>query len=479
MMYRKPRQDPSSHFVLLWMTRLVVVAFISMASPAHAETPTSRTQIDLSFAPLVKQASPSVVNIYTTRKVTERVNPMFDDPFVQRFFGGMAPGGQMRQRVENSLGSGVIVRGDGLIVTNAHVIRDADEIRAVLTDRREFPAAVVMRDDHADLAVLRIDTGGDHLPALPLADSDKAEVGDLVLAIGNPFGVGQTVTNGIVSAMGRSAEGISEYNEFLQTDAPINPGNSGGALIDMSGHLLGINAAIYSRDGGSLGIGFAIPANTVATVIQAAETGHKPVRPWIGITGQAVTADLAAPLGLKRPEGMIVRSVTPGSPAADAGIKTGDVLLSVADHEVFDTPSLRDRLASLKLGKAVPLAIYRNGASETVEVTPIAPPEAPARDETKLKGRQPLSGATVVNLSPAVIDDLGSAAAQKGVIVTQVPDNTLAAQVGLQVGDIILAINGAPVATVAELAHAVAHPQPQWQLSIQRGDQVINSVLGG
>jgi serine protease Do len=451
----------------------------AFAVSAHAEIPESRTEIDLSFAPLVKAASPAVVNIFTSRTVRQQVNPMFDDPFVQRFFGGNVPGGMMRQRVEASLGSGVIIRADGLVVTNAHVIRDASEIRVVLTDRREFPATVALRDDHADLAVLRIDTGGDKLPFLTLADSDKAEVGDLVLAIGNPFGVGQTVTNGIVSALGRSAESLSQYNEFIQTDAPINPGNSGGALLDMSGHLLGINSAIYSRDGGSLGIGFAIPANIVRTTIEAAETGHKPVRPWIGVNGQPVTSDIAATLGLKRPDGLLVDHVTAGSPAAQAGIKQGDVIVLLGDRDIIDMPSMRARLYSTRVDTPLEAVLWRDGAETKVSVTPVAPPETPPRDETRLKGREPFDGATVENISPAVVEDLGTLSTTQGVVISELADNSTATQLGFQVGDVVLAVNGTKIETVKQLVEIAAHPAQQWHLTIRRGDQVINTVLGG
>ena len=455
------------------------LCFCAPALPAHADIPPSKAEIDLSFAPLVKAASPAVVNIFTSRTVNQQVNPMFDDPFIRRFFGGNVPGGQMRQRVESSLGSGVVIRADGLVVTNAHVIRDASEIRVVLTDRREFAATVALRDDHADLAVLRIDTAGDKLPFLALADSDKAEVGDLVLAIGNPFGVGQTVTSGIVSAMGRSAQGISQYNEFIQTDAPINPGNSGGALLDMHGHLLAINSAIYSRDGGSLGIGFAIPSNIVRTTIEAAETGHKPVRPWIGVSGQPVTSDIAASLDLKRPDGLLIDHVAAGGPAAQAGMKQGDVIMTLGGRDISDMPSMRARLYATRLNTALDAVIWREGANTTTSVTPVAPPETPARDETKLKGREPFAGATVENISPAVIEDLGTLSSTQGVVISDIGDNTTAAQLGFQVGDVVLAVNDANIGSVRVLSGIAAHQAPQWRITIRRGDQVINTVLGG
>jgi serine protease Do len=442
-----------------------------------AEIPQSRTEIEYSYAPLVKQAAPAVVNIFASRKVRQEVNPLFNDPFVRQFFGGNLPGGQMMERVQNSLGSGVIVRSDGLVVTNVHVIQNADEIRVVLNDRREFPATVVLKDERADLAVLRIKTNGEKLPALPLADSDQAEVGDLVLAIGNPFGVGQTVTSGIVSALGRSAEGVSSYNEFIQTDAAINPGNSGGALLDMNGRLLAINSAIYSRDGGSLGIGFAIPANIVRAVVEAAETGKTPVHPWVGLEGQPVSSDIANSLNMPRPEGLLISSVNADGPAAKAGIKVGDVLLNINNHDVEDMPSLRSRLAAMKEGAPADFSLFRAGETLHVSVTPIAPPETPARDLTELKGRQPLMGATVENISPAVIEETGISNTASGVIITAVAAGSTAAQVGFQPGDLVLAVNNNKVASVHQLVNALAAPAPSWHVVIQRGGQTINLTI--
>jgi serine protease Do len=425
------------------------------------------------------------VNIYATSRVKQQLNPMFDDPFVKRFFGGNVPGGQMATRVQNSLGSGVIVRSDGIIVTNAHVIHNADEIRVALNDKREFPAKVVLKDEHADLAVLRIDTGGEKLPVLELEDSDTAQVGDLVLAIGNPFGVGQTVTNGIISAIGRSAEGISEFNEFIQTDAPINPGNSGGALLSMNGKVWGINAAIYSRDGGSLGIGFAIPANAVRVFVDAAENGTRPLHPWIGVNGQSVTSEIAASLGMKRPTGLLIDNVTADGPAAKAGIKQGDVLMTLADRDISDTPSLRARLGTMKPDTAVPVTVFRDGQLVTLTITPIAAPEIPKRDMTKLTGHEPLAGATIENLSPAVTEELGLVNQGSGVIVSSVIEGSNAANIGIQVGDMILAVNTIKVDSVITLAKIIgareqAQQQPQqWKMTLRRGDQILNFTLQG
>src|SRR5215469_6012681 len=311
---------------------LALASALSLAAlaPGWAQNrvpPTSRDMIRFSFAPVVKKVAPAVVNVYSRRTVQTR-SPFFDDPLVRRFFGNQAPFGLPRERVQQSLGSGVILGADGIVVTNHHVIDGAQQITVVLNDRREFEAKVLLSDEHADLAVLKIDTHGERLPVLEVGDSDQLEVGDLVLAIGDPFGVGQTVTSGIISALARTGIG-SDVSSFIQTDAAINPGNSGGPLVDLDGRLVGINTAIFSQSGGSIGIGFAVPTNMVRIVLEAAASGGKVVRPWLGASGQGVTAEIAQSLGLPRPEGVLIKEVTPGSPAADAGLHVGDVVLQV------------------------------------------------------------------------------------------------------------------------------------------------------
>ncbi|HYD31469.1 MAG TPA: Do family serine endopeptidase, partial [Azospirillaceae bacterium] len=396
--------------------------------------PESRQQITLSFAPLVHQAAPAVVNVYTRKVVREQnpLAPLFADPFFQRFFGDAMPPGMNRERVQNSLGSGVIVRPDGLIVTNDHVVKGSDAITVVLADRREFEATVVSTDSRTDLALLRIDAGGQRLPYLELRDSDEVEVGDLVLAIGNPFGVGQTVTSGIVSAVARTASGITDYNFFIQTDAAINPGNSGGALVGMDGRLVGINTAIYSRSGGSLGIGFAIPANMVRTVVEAVASGGRVVRPWLGVSGQSVTADMAHALGLPRPAGVLINGIEEASPAGQAGLKTGDVVTAVNGREVDDPEAMRFRIATLPVGGQAALSVMRGGQTRELSFGLIAPPETPARDTTELKGRHPMGGATVANLSPALAEEIRFEGTARGVVVLAVERGSAAGQVGLE-----------------------------------------------
>jgi S1-C subfamily serine protease len=273
---------------------VVVLVFAATGSRAETAVPQSRPEVQLSFAPIVKRTAPAVVNVYAKRIERQQESGLLADPFFRRFFGEDGNFGRPRERVANSLGSGVIVDATGYIVTNNHVIANGSDIRVVLSDRREFEAKLLLADERTDLAVLKIDAGDEELPILPLSDSDNLEVGDLVLAIGNPFGVGQTVTSGIVSALARTQVGITDYQFFIQTDAAINPGNSGGALVDMNGELVGINTAIFSRSGGSIGIGFSIPSNMVNTVVATAKSGSNKIkRPWLGVELQDVTPDVA------------------------------------------------------------------------------------------------------------------------------------------------------------------------------------------
>lgn len=462
----------------------LVLALPLAPAAAFAQTrtvPQGREQITLSFAPVVRQASPAVVNIFTRRTVQQRVSPFLNDPFFQRFFGDQFNFGVPRERVEGSLGSGVIVAPDGLIVTNAHVIKGSDEITVVLNDRREFPATVETVDERVDLAVLRVDTGTERLPHLEFGESDDLEVGDLVLAIGNPFGVGQTVTSGIVSALARTAVGVSDYNFFIQTDAAVNPGNSGGALITMDGRLAGINTAIYSRSGGSIGIGFAIPAAMVRTVVDAVRGGGKLVRPWIGADGQPVTSELAQTLGLPRPAGVLINQLRAGGPADRAGLRIGDVVTAVNGRPVDDPDAMRYRVATLPIGGKASLTVMRNGGEQTLSLSLIAPPEDPPRDLTLLDGRNPLAGAEVANLNPALAEEMrfeGGLTAE-GVVVTRVAARTPAASLGLRPGDMVLRVNTTDIARVADLRRALGVQARSWTISVRRNGQVLTTTIGG
>ncbi len=464
--------------------RAVVVAFVVLAactSPVAAEraAPQSVGQIQLSFAPVVRVAAPAVVNIYSRRVVRAGVSPLLDDPFFRRFFGDRFSLGIPRQRVENSLGSGVIVAPEGIIVTNHHVVAGADEITVALADKREFAARVLGSDERTDLAVLRVDAGGEDLPFIAFRDSDTIQVGDLVLAIGNPFGVGQTVTSGIVSAEAQTRVGISDLNFFIQTDAAINPGNSGGALVDMDGRLIGINTAIYSKSGGSIGIGFAVPSNMVHSVVAGFSGSGRLQRPWIGAWGQAVTNDVAQALGLRRPAGVLVEEVADGSPADRAGIRTGDVILEVGGHPVDDPDALSYRVATLPLNSTVDVLLWRRGAQQTVSMAVRPAAENPPRNEVDLDGSQPLAGATVGTLSPALAEEMGTDRYYKGVVVLTVRPGSPAQRIGLQPGDRVLTVNGEDVSSSSGLRKQMGRRVERWQIVIGRGDQRFNLLLGG
>ena len=437
--------------------------------------PTSREQVRLSFAPVVRQVAPAVVNIYTKRVVQAQASPLFADPFFRRFFGDVP--GMTQDRVQRSLGSGVLVAADGTVVTNAHVIKDADEVTVVLADRREFEAKVIGADERTDLAVVKIDAKGETLPILALGDSDKIEVGDVVLAVGNPFGVGQTVTQGIISALART--NVGDFRAFIQTDAAINPGNSGGALVDLDGRLIGINTSIYSKDGGSNGIGFAIPSSLVRTAIAGITKTGKLVRPWLGASGQTVTTDLAQALKLPRPLGILVDSVHRDSPAAQAGLQNGDVIVAVQGHEVDDPEALRFRLATLGVGGEAQLSVLRDGAERKIAVRLIAPPETPARDQSEINGRNPFAGATLVNINPALAEELGINSSQTGVMVFGVRRASVANRLGIAPGDLLLRINDKPVTSVAEARGLLAGERTRWTITINRNGETMSLSIGG
>jgi len=460
---------------------LIALGIASNLSAQTRAAPSSDAEIKLSFAPIVRKTGPAVVNIFARRKVVEqRQGWMFSDPFFRRFFGDQIPFGGRgnRSRVENSLGSGVIVGADGIIVTNNHVIKDANDIKVVLSDRREFDATLLLKDKRTDIAVLRVDVNGEKLPTVAFSDSDDLEVGDLVLALGNPFGVGRTVTSGIVSALARTTVGITDYRFFIQTDAAINPGNSGGALVDMSGKLVGINTAIYSRSGGSLGIGFAVPSNMVRTIVSSAVSGKPLVRPWVSFIGKPVTSDIANAIGLERPFGVLVEQVHKGGPAEAAGLRSGDVILRLGRHEIEDAQALRFRLATRSLGDTVKLTVFRKGKRLMVALDLVPPPDFPPREITDLEGRHPLLGAKVVNLNPALAAELGIDTDASGLMILSVQRNSPAARYGFKPGDIVLEINEVKISKVEDLKRFVREAYDGWNLKLQRGNRLINVRIG-
>ena len=445
---------------------------------AERTVPQSEAALRYSFSPIVKRVSPAVVNVYASRVVEQRASPFMDDPFFRRFFGGETNNAP-RKRVQQSLGSGVIVDPSGIVVTNYHVIANADEVKVALSDKRELEAEVVLKDERMDLAVLRLKGGDGQYPVVPYANSDALEVGDLVLAIGDPFGVGQTVTSGIVSALARTQIGASDYQFFVQTDAAINPGNSGGALVDMDGGLVGINTAIYSRSGGSIGIGFAIPSNMVRVVVQSALKDGKLMLPWLGAGLQQVTPEIAEGLGIGRPRGALVTDVAPTGPAERAGLKSGDLVVSVDGVEVDDPNGLNYRLATKGVDGSVKLDYIRGGKTVATELALMAAPETTPRDRRTIDGASPFAGATVVNLSPAVVEELGYAGKRdKGVLVQSVEKGSAAAGVGFRAGDILVETNGVKIASTQQLADIAAQRASRYRLIIERGGRLIRSQVG-
>jgi serine protease Do len=422
-----------------------------------SSTPVNRdARLGTSFSPIVKKVAPSVVNIYSTRFIKERPmqNPLMNDPFFRQFFGNQPQGDDReRTRKEQSLGSGVIVSPDGYILTANHVVADADEVKVSIADnKKEYTAKVIGKDRATDIAVLKIQAA--NLPAVTLADSDQLEVGDVVLALGNPFGVGQTVTMGIVSGLGRSGFGFNGYENFIQTDAAINPGNSGGALVDVDGRLVGINTAIISRSGGNQGIGFAVPINMARNVLERLVSGGKISHGYLGIINpQDIDADLAKQFGLTDQNGALVGDVLPDAPAAKAGIKSGDVIVSVNDKPVTDAHSLQLTVSQISPGTPVAVKIIRNGFNKTVTVTLAELPgsEVAASDEnnsnTGPATADALDGVTVADLEPQVREQLRVPASVNGALVSDVNAESNSADAGLQPHDLIVEINRQPVAS--------------------------------
>ena len=429
------------------------------AQPAFtvSSTPINRDAgLGNSYAPIVKKVAPSVVNIYSTRFIKERImrNPMMNDPFFRQFFGNqMPPDGNdgERTRKEQSLGSGVIVSPDGYILTANHVVADADEIKvAIPGNKTEYTAKVIGKDQPTDVAVLKIEA--DNLPAVTLADSDQLEVGDVVLALGNPFGVGQTVTKGIVSALGRSGLGFNGYENFIQTDAAINPGNSGGALVDVEGRLVGINTAIISRSGGNQGIGFAVPVNMARNVLERLVSGGKVTRGYLGIIPQDIDAGLAKQFNLPSQNGALVGDVMPGTPAAKAGLKSGDVILAVNDKAISDAHGLQLTISQCSPGVPVTLKVIRNGTTKSFKVNLAELPGATTMSDdqnssdTTSTMTDALNGVTVADLNADIRGQLRVPASVKGALVTDVSNDSNSADAGLQPNDIIVEINRQPVA---------------------------------
>ncbi|WP_112311955.1 trypsin-like peptidase domain-containing protein [Pseudogemmobacter bohemicus] len=456
---------------------LLVPALVAglISSPPLAETrlPADQGEIAMSFSPVVKQASPAVVNIYVRQMVETRRSPFAGDPFFEQFFQGMGQDfGPARRRIENSLGSGVIVSPDGIVVSNYHVTGEATDIRVILSDRREYPAKVLLSDRQSDLAVLKIDADAP-LPALEIGRSEALEVGDLVLAIGNPFGVGQTVSSGIVSGLARSALQVGDGSGyFIQTDAPINPGNSGGALVDMAGRLIGINSAIVTTSGGSNGIGFAIPSDLVAKVVDEARSGAATfTRPWAGISGQVVDGAMAGAMGMALPQGVLISDLHPQSPFAGAGLVEGDVVLSLAGQAINSPQEFVYRLSVIGVGQAVPVAYIHDGAELAAQVTLGPAPDSPDREALTLGPQAGIAGLSLARINPSLIQEYGLALKDEGVLVTGVTG--IAAATGLQPGDVILTLNDQPVMVPGDVQAVAEIGARRWQVDLIRQGQPL------
>ena len=461
---------------LLTALTLTAAMVATAATAQDRRVPATQAEVRLSYAPIVKRVAPGVVTISAARTVTTG-NPLFNDPFFRRFFGPEF--GMPQERVQRALGSGVIVDASGLIVTNNHVIEGANEVKVSLADKREFEAELVLKDSRTDLAVLRIKDGRERFPAVELGDSDALEVGDLVLALGNPFGVGQTVTHGIVSAVARTQVGITDYQFFIQTDAAINPGNSGGPLVDMTGKLVGINTAIFSRSGGSMGIGFAIPVNMVKVVVASAKGGGDAVlRPWFGAKLQAVTPEIAETIGLRRPSGALVATVITESPAASAGVRTGDLIVAVDGVAVDDPNAFEYRFATKPLGGTTQLKVRRARRDVTLTV-PLQTAPATPLDELVIRSRSPFMGAKVANISPALAEQMRIDISSTGVIVVEVAPGSPAASYGFRPGDIIVSVNNENIAKTRDLDQAARAGSRLWRVTILRGGQRISAVFSG
>jgi serine protease Do len=434
------------------------------------------------FAPIVKKVLPTVVTVSSTKVVktpTEFQGQMPDDDLFRQFFGGsMRNAPQMpREQREHGLGSGVIVSSNGYILTNNHVVDAASDVKVTLSDKREFKARVVGADPKVDLAILKIDAND--LPAIVIGDSSRIQIGDYALAVGNPFGVGKTVTMGIVSATGRSHLGIEDYEDFIQTDAPINPGNSGGALINDRGELIGINTAIISHGSeGNQGIGFAIPANLARTVMDEIVKTGKVTRGYLGIVPQDVTPAIAKAFGVKEFTGALVGEVTPDSPASKSGLKNGDIIMEVNGKPVADANELRMNISMMAPGTAVNLKVLREGADRNMSVTlGELPTERASVEKGAGDSNSELSGISVQNLNGDVARQLGVPAGTAGVVVTKVDPSSAAAEAGIKRGDVIQEVNRKPVHNTADFASAMQSAKDQALLLVNRqGDTMYVAV---
>lgn len=452
---------------------LILSSHLDIMSPLPAKSQISSksveilTQLSDAQSEVAAVATPSVVNISTTRVIKSRDEApfdLFDDPFFRRFFGDQLPHPNVpKEHKEQSLGSGVIVSEDGYIVTNNHVIEKAQEIKVLLSNKKDYKAKVIGADPKTDIAVIKIEAKG--LSALPWGDSNKLKVGEIVFAIGNPFALNQTVTMGVISAVGRANVGIADYEDFIQTDAAINPGNSGGALINARGELIGINTAILSRTGGYQGIGFAVPSSMARQVMDSLVKYKKVVRGWLGVSIQEVTSDLAEEFGVKDLKGALVSGVMKGSPAEKAGIRQGDVILRYNGKDVEDTGHLRNMVSQTPIGAKASVKVLRHKKELELDVViaELTKKIADASSDEGEKNGGPddeessvLSGLTVRELTPALAQRYGFDEGEKGVVVMKLDTESRIYGAGIRPGDILVQINQNNIATLADFKKAAS-----------------------
>jgi serine protease Do len=403
------------------------------------------------LAEVAEVARPAVVNISTTLTVTTEENPMFNDPFFRHFFGDQFDHGQKRKFKSSALGSGVIISAEGYILTNNHVVKGADEIKVILYDKREFKGKIVGTDPRTDLAVVKIQAKD--LPTIKIGDSSKLKTGDVVLAIGNPFGLNQTITMGIVSAVGRSNIGLADFEDFIQTDAAINPGNSGGALVNTNGELVGINTAIFSTSGGYMGIGFAIPSDMARSVMESIIKHGKVIRGWLGVSIQNLTPELSKSLGMKETAGALVSGVEKDSPADKAGMKRGDLIIQFNGKKVEDSTGLRNMVSGSGPGTKAEIKIVRDQKEQTMTVTLGEFQEK--KTAKKIEYNNALKGITVQELTPSLRDRMGMPENANGVIIANISEDS-PAQEALQIHDIIMEVNRRPIASISDYEQAVS-----------------------
>jgi serine protease Do len=445
--------------------------------------PNGNISFESGFAPIISKVVPAVVNISSTKVVDnpQTNEPFFSDPFFRQFFGNQFPQqfNAPKQQRAQALGSGVVVSADGYILTNNHVVEDADEVSVTLADKREFKARIIGTDPRTDIAVLKVDA--ENLPIMVLGNSSKVQVGNFVLAVGEPFGLNKTVTAGIISATGRGNLGIEDYEDFIQTDASINPGNSGGALVNVNGELIGINTAILTGDGsrGNQGVGFAIPINMARTVMDQILKNGRVIRGYLGAWIQPVTPDIAKAFGMKEPYGALLGDVDPKGPAGKSGLQRGDIVLEMNGKKITETQDFRLKIAMTAPGTPVKLKVYRDGVIKDLTVNL---GELPAQSEKTAEKTSPsgsaLQGLNVETLTPDIAEQLGLPAGTYGVVVDGVDQGSLAAETGLRRGDVIQEVNHKKVANMADFSRAVRQSEGgSLLLLVNRGGNTMYVVV--